>query len=83
MSQLDGAGLSWKGYLDGMPYPGYRGYCFPVKCLGIPDSDTQYVAKHNGIVNFKDMQTASEYAKQNPYSQLSADLAAGQAPNFS
>jgi Phosphoesterase family len=66
-----------------MPYPGYRGYCFPVKCNGIPDSDTQYVAKHNGIVNFKDMQTPSELAKMNPYNQLARDLASGQVPNFS
>lgn len=83
MSQLDQAGLSWKGYFQGMPYAGYRGYCFPVKCNGIPDSDTQYVAKHNGIVNFKDMQTASEYAKLNPYGQLANDLASGQAPSLS
>jgi hypothetical protein len=83
MSQLDQAGLSWKGYFQGMPYAGYRGYCFPVKCNGIPDSDTQYVAKHNGIVNFKDMQTSSEYAKLNPYGQLASDLSSGQAPSFS
>jgi Phosphoesterase family len=83
MSQLDQAGLSWKGYFQGMPYAGYRGYCFPVKCNGIPDSDTQYVAKHNGIVNFKNMQTAGEYAKLNPSSQLTSDLASGHVPNLS
>ncbi len=83
MSQIDEAGLTWKGYFQGMPYPGYRGYCFPAKCNGIPDSDTQYVAKHNGIVNFKDMQTPSELAKMNPYSQLASDLASGNVTNFS
>ena len=62
MSQLDAAGLSWKGYFQGMPYAGYRGYCFPAKCNGIPDSDTQYVAKHNGIVNFANMHTGSAWA---------------------
>jgi hypothetical protein len=83
MSQIDGAGLTWKGYFQGMPYPGYRGYCFPVKCNGIPDSDTQYVAKHNGIVNFKNMQTPSELAKMSPYSQLASDLSSGKVPNLS
>src|SRR5215470_3361190 len=83
MSQLDAAGLSWKGYFQGMPYPGYRGYCFPAKCNGIPDSDTQYVAKHNGIVNFANMQTAAEFAKMTPYRQLSDDLASGNVPNLS
>jgi hypothetical protein len=83
MSQLEGAHLSWKGYFQGMPYPGYRGYCFPAKCNGIPDSDTQYVAKHNGIPSFADMQTPANYAKQTPYQQLESDLASGHAPNFS
>jgi hypothetical protein len=83
MSQLDSAGLSWKGYFQGMPYAGYRGYCFPAKCNGIPDSDTQYVAKHNGIVNFANMQTPAEFAKMTPYRQLSADLASGNVANLS
>jgi Phosphoesterase family len=83
MSQMEGAGLTWKGYFQGMPYAGYRGYCFPVKCNGIPDSDTQYVAKHNGIVNFANMQTPTDYAKQVPYQRLSNDLASGNVPNLS
>src|SRR5215468_6291797 len=69
LSQMEGAGKTWKGYYQGMPYAGYRGYCFPAKCNGIPDGDTQYVAKHNGIVNFADMHTAAAWAKQTPYSQ--------------
>src|SRR5262249_21444981 len=83
LSQLEAAGKTWKGYFQGMPYAGYRGYCFPAKCNGIPDSDTQYVAKHNGIVTYANMQTPAEFAKQNPLPQLSTDLASGQIPNFS
>jgi hypothetical protein len=83
MSELDSAGDSWKAYLQGMPYDGYRGYCFPAKCNGIPDADTQYVAKHNGIVNFADMHTPAEFAKEQPYGHLADDLASGQVPNFS
>ena len=83
MSQLEPAGLTWKGYFQGMPYPGYRGYCFPAKCNGIPDSDTQYVAKHNGLVNFANMQTSAEFAKMTPYQQLFSDLASGNVPNLS
>lgn len=29
MSQLEGAGRTWRGYFQNMPYPGYRGYCYP------------------------------------------------------
>jgi hypothetical protein len=83
MSQLEGAGKTWKGYFQSMPYPGYRGYCYPDKCNGIPDADTQYVAKHNGIVNFANMQTPTEFGKMFPLEQLSGDLKAGSVPNFS
>jgi hypothetical protein len=83
MSQLGQAGLSWRGYFQNMPYPGYRGYCYPDKCNGIPDADTQYVSKHNGIVNFANLQTPAELGKMFPFTQLSADLAAGSVSNFS
>ena len=83
MSQLEGAGETWKGYFQDMPYAGYRGYCYPAKCNGIPDMDTEYVAKHNGILNFANMQTPSEWAKQMPYQQLASDLASGSVPNLS
>jgi hypothetical protein len=83
MSQLESAGKTWKGYFEDLPYAGYRGYCYPAKCNGIPDSDTQYVAKHNGIVNFANMHSASEWAKQTPLRQLSADLASGASSSFS
>jgi len=83
MSQLEGAGKTWRGYFQNMPYPGYRGYCYPDKCNGIPDADTQYVTKHNGIPNFANLQTPTELGKMFPYTQLSADLAAGTIPNFS
>jgi hypothetical protein len=82
MSELEAAGYTWKAYLQGSPYNGYRGYCFPSKCNGIPDADTQYVEKHNGIPFFANMQTPSEWAKEQPYSQLQTDLGRGDVPNF-
>jgi hypothetical protein len=83
MTQLEAAGKTWRGYFQNMPYAGYRGYCYPDKCNGIPDSDTQYVAKHNGIVNFSNMQNPTELGKMFPFAQLSADIQAGTVPNFS
>jgi hypothetical protein len=83
MSQLERAGKTWRGYFQSMPYPGYRGFCYPDKCNGIPDADTQYVTKHNGIVNFANMQNPTEFGKMFPFTQLSADLAAGTVPTFS
>jgi hypothetical protein len=83
LSQLDSAGKTWKGYLGGLPYAGYQGYCYPEKCLGIPDSDPLYASKHNGIVNFANLHNPTDMAKMTPISQLSTDLAAGTSPNFS
>jgi hypothetical protein len=82
MSQLDAAGKTWRAYFQDMPYPGYRGYCFPGKCNGIPDSDTQYVVKHNGIPNFANMQNEDSWSKQMPLGQLTDDLASGRLPNL-
>jgi hypothetical protein len=83
MSQLEASGYTWRGYFQDMPYPGYRGYCYPDKCNGIPDADTQYVSKHNGIVNFTNMQNSAEFGKMYPITQLAKDLAAGAVPNLS
>jgi phospholipase C len=84
MSQIDKAGLSWKGYFQGMPYAGYRGYCYPVRCLGVPDSDTLYIAKHNGMAYFHSVNSsATEMAKMQPLANLGTDLASGHVPNFS
>jgi phosphatidylinositol-3-phosphatase len=83
MTQLEAAGKTWRGYFQNMPYAGYRGYCYPDKCNGIPDADTQYVAKHNGIVNFANMQNPTEFGKMFPFAQLSADLAADTVSTFS
>src|SRR5215468_11070316 len=83
MSQLEGAGRTWRGYFQSMPYAGYRGYCYPDKCNGIPDADTQYVTKHNGIVNFANLQNPTDLGKMFPFAQLAADLQAGTVPNVS
>lgn len=83
MSQIQSANQTWRGYFQGMPYEGYRGYCYPDKCNGIPDADTQYVSKHNGIVNFADMQTPAEFANLYPLGQLTSDLTNSTVANFS
>ena len=77
LSELEAAGKTWRGYFQDMPYAGYRGYCYPDKCNGIPDFDTQYVSKHNGIVNFSGLQRPAELANMMPYQRLASDLAAG------
>jgi phospholipase C len=83
MDQLDAAGLTWKGYFQSMPYPGYAQYCFPVRCNGTPDSDPLYSGKHNGMAYFASIQDSpAKRARMVPGTQLDTDLAAGRLPTF-
>jgi len=84
MEQIEGANLTWKGYFQSMPYPGYMGTCYPVRCAGIPDADALYGSKHNGMPNFAHIQqSVTEQQKMVPITQLTQDLTSGQVPNFS
>jgi hypothetical protein len=83
MSQLDDAGLTWKAYMQGMPYAGYRGLCYPTRCAGVPDFDTLYNSKHNGIPYFKNIQASqAEMNKMGPLDGLERDIANNTVPNF-
>jgi len=83
ISQLDQAGVSWKAYLQALPYPGYEGICYPAKCNGAPDSDPLFVSKHDGIQNFSTSLNAADWSRQVPISYLAADLRSGNVPQFS
>jgi len=83
ISQLDGAGISWKGYFQGLPHPGYQGICYPAKCNGVPDIDPLYVSKHDAIQNFTTSLNPLDWSRQVPIQQLPGDLASGRVPRFS
>lgn len=82
MSQLDAAGLTWKGYFQGLPYAGFRSICYPDRCNGVPDFDTLYASKHNGMMNFKGIrESAASRARMVPLQKLWSDLLKS-PPNF-
>jgi hypothetical protein len=83
ISQLDGSGISWKAYLQGLPHPGYEGICYPLRCNGSPDSDPLYVSKHDGIQNFTTSLNQLDWSRQVPIGQLASDLSTGNVPRFS
>jgi hypothetical protein len=83
ITQLDKAGISWKAYLQSLPYAGYQGICYPAKCNGSPDSDPLYVSKHDAIQNFTGSWNARDWSRQVPVGQLSTDLRSGNVPTFS
>jgi hypothetical protein len=83
ISQLDGAGISWKAYLQSLPHPNYEGICYPEKCNGAPDSDPLYVSKHDGIQNFTTSWNQQDWSRQVPIGQMFGDLSSGNVPRFS
>jgi hypothetical protein len=82
ISQLDQAGISWKAYLQGLPYAGYQGICYPAKCNGTPDIDPLYVSKHDGIQNFTTSLNQADWSRQVPIEALARDLSSGHVPAF-
>jgi hypothetical protein len=83
ISQLDRANVSWKAYLQALPYPGYQGICYPAKCNGAPDIDPLYVSKHDAIQNYTTSQDPADWSRQVPIGTLTADLRRGTVPRFS
>jgi hypothetical protein len=75
-SEIDTAGLSWKGYFQTMPKPGYTGNCYPT-------TTCYYASKHNGPIYYDVVNgSKAELKKEVPITQLAKDLAASAMPNF-
>ncbi len=75
VDQLEQSGLSWKGYFENLPYPGYT---------GMFNDGELYAAKHNGFLNFNDINSSkARLRKLVPYGNFSTDLSTGRVPNFS
>src|SRR5215469_15946916 len=84
VNQLEGAQLTWKGYFQSIPYPGFRGTCYPSHCNGVPDSDVLYASKHIGFPYFAYIQQhPQELQKMVPINTLQEDLQNSTVPNFS
>lgn len=69
---LNGAGKTWKAYIESLPSTGYTG----------PNSGT-YLKRHNPFSYLSDVITSpAQAAHMVQFSQLAADLKAGTLPNF-
>jgi hypothetical protein len=86
MDQLAAKGLTWKAYLEAIPAPGSLVARWPTPdypSAGMPNE--LYAAKHNGFVNFRNVNRAPypELARHFVgFSQLDRDLAADTMPNY-
>src|SRR5262245_1386959 len=72
VDQLEGAGKSWKGYMESMPSA-----CF------VGDAAPLYRQKHNPFIYFDDVRNdAARCNKIVPFTQFAADIAANAVPDF-
>jgi hypothetical protein len=76
--------LTWRGYFEDIPAPGSRAYVWPSPAepaAGKPFA--LYAMKHNGFMNFKDVQNDPALAQDIVgFDALARDLASGDVPNF-
>jgi hypothetical protein len=75
--QLDNYGLSWKGYMDGMPSPCFHASYSP---LAIPPDP--YQGNSTALPNVIENKARCK-AHDVPYTYLASDLASGNLPAFS
>ena len=83
-TQLERAGLNWKGYYESLPAPGST--VFTASDPAFDDGTRKtalYASKHSGFLNFAAVQTdPGRASKIVDFHQLDTDLAAGTLPNF-
>jgi hypothetical protein len=70
--RLTPAGLTWRGYMESLPSPGFTGDAYP------------YMQKHDPFIYYDDIREVPEQAANVvPYTQLAADLASSRTtPSF-
>ncbi len=84
VDQLEAHGLTWKAYMQSMPYPGYTGVAYPFRTVNGQQVPVQlYVQKHNPFEYFTSVR--NNPARMNnivPFTQFAQDLNSGKVPNF-
>ncbi len=84
MDQLTAHGLTWKAYYGALPRPGAMDVEYPATAEN-PQHLPQglYASKHNGFMNFAEVQNSPDRAAHIvPLRQLAADIAANTLPNY-
>lgn len=84
MDQLKERGLTWKAYMESLPAPGSLVVRWPTADRPVAGLATQlYAAKHNGFVNFRNVQQDPERAaKIVDFDALYHELDRGELPNY-
>lgn len=83
-AQLTAHHLTWKGYFEDIPAPGSRAYRWPSPDHPLSGKPMAlYAVKHNGFMNFRDVQDDPALAQKIVgFDVLERDLASGAAPSY-
>lgn len=81
VDQLETHGLTWKAYMQSLPYAGYTGEYYPYQSDGTPVK--LYAQKHDPFMYFPAIRNnPSRLNKVVPFTRFASDLASGRVPNF-
>lgn len=83
-ARLEAHHLTWKGYFEDIPAPGSRAYRWPDAEHPQPGKPQGlYAVKHNGFMNFRDVQDDPALAEKIVgFDALARDLASGNVPDY-
>jgi phospholipase C len=83
VDQLEAAHISWKAYMEGLPYPGYLGDSADYTASPGNAGNALYLLKHDPFLLYPDVYNNPARAdKVVPLTQLTTDLAHNRVPQF-
>ena len=84
VDQLEAHGLTWKAYMQSLPYTGYTGEYFPYQTVnGQQVAVKLYAQKHDPFMYFPAIRNNPDRLNRVvPFTSFDADLDSGHVPNF-
>jgi len=83
VDQLEAAHISWKAYMEGLPYPGFLGDSADYTASPGNSGNALYLLKHDPFLLYPDVYNNPARAdKVVPLTQLTTDLANNDVPQF-
>jgi phospholipase C len=84
VDQFEAAGISWKAYMQGLPYPGFKGNAADFTAKPHSADNALYLLKHDPFMMYPDVANNPARAKNVvPLDQLATDLKSGDVAQFS
>ncbi|HXZ06233.1 MAG TPA: alkaline phosphatase family protein [Ktedonobacteraceae bacterium] len=84
VDQLEAHGLTWKAYMQSIPFAGYTGEYYPFQTVNGQQVPVKlYAQKHDPFMYFSTIRNnPSRLNKVVPFTHFAADLKSGNVPNF-